>query len=77
MDELCVTRTMSLFQWIDKAATLGVDGLEMYPGFFASFEENYPGASSCSVAAPSSADAHALRLARLYATVAGGSACRD
>ena len=41
MDELCVTRTMSLFQWIDMAATLGVDGLEMYPGFFASFEEAY------------------------------------
>jgi len=41
MDELCVTRTMSLFQWIDMAATLGVDGLEMYPGFFTSFEEAY------------------------------------
>ena len=41
MDELCVTRTMSLFQWIDMAATLGVDGLEMYPGFFASFEDDY------------------------------------
>jgi sugar phosphate isomerase/epimerase len=41
MDELCVTRTMSLFQWIDKGATLGVDGLEMYPGFFTSFEEAY------------------------------------
>jgi len=33
MDELCVHRTMSLFQWIELAATLGVDGLEFYSGF--------------------------------------------
>jgi len=33
MDELCVHRTMTLFQWIDLAATLGVDGLEFYSGF--------------------------------------------
>jgi sugar phosphate isomerase/epimerase len=41
MDDLCVTRTMTLFDWIDLAATLGVAGLEMYPGFFASFEPDY------------------------------------
>jgi sugar phosphate isomerase/epimerase len=41
MDDLCVTRTMSLFDWIDLAATLNVDGLEMYPGFFANFESDY------------------------------------
>lgn len=41
MDALCVTRTMSLFQWIELAATLGVDGLELYPGFFASFDPAY------------------------------------
>lgn len=41
MDDLCVTRTMSLFDWIDLAATLGVDGVEMYPGFFANFEPDY------------------------------------
>lgn len=41
MDELCVTRTMSLLQWIDLAATLGVDGLELYPGFFASLDAAY------------------------------------
>ena len=41
MDELCVTRTMSLFEWLDLAATLGVDGVEMYPGFFANFEPDY------------------------------------
>ena len=33
MDELCVDRTMTLFDWIDLAATLGVDGLEFYSGF--------------------------------------------
>jgi sugar phosphate isomerase/epimerase len=41
MDELCVTRSMSLVEWIDMAASLGVDGLEMYPGFFASLEPSY------------------------------------
>jgi sugar phosphate isomerase/epimerase len=41
MDALCVTRTMTLFDWIDLAATLGVDGVEMYPGFFESFEPSY------------------------------------
>ncbi len=33
MDELCVRRTMTVFEWIDLAATLGVDGLEFYSGF--------------------------------------------
>jgi sugar phosphate isomerase/epimerase len=41
MDELCVTKTMTLFDWIELAATLGVDGVEMYPGFFESFEPDY------------------------------------
>lgn len=41
MDDLCVTKTMTLFDWIDLAATLGVDGVEMYPGFFESFEPDY------------------------------------
>lgn len=41
MDELCVSRTLSLTQWIDMASTLGVDGLEFYPGFFASFDTGY------------------------------------
>jgi len=43
MDELCVAKTMTLFDWIELAATLGVDGVEMYPGFFASFEPDYLG----------------------------------
>ena len=33
MDDLCVHRTMTLAQWIDLAATLGVEGLEFYTGF--------------------------------------------
>lgn len=43
MDELCVTRTMTLFEWIELAATLGVDGVEMYPAFFESFDADYLG----------------------------------
>lgn len=38
MDQLCVERSMTIFQWIEMAATLNVEGLEMYPGFFTSFE---------------------------------------
>jgi sugar phosphate isomerase/epimerase len=41
MDELCVDRTMSVFGWIEMAADLGVDGLEMYPGFFTSLDGEY------------------------------------
>jgi sugar phosphate isomerase/epimerase len=33
IDELCVHRTMTLFEWIELAATLGVDGLEFYWSF--------------------------------------------
>ena len=33
MDELCVHRTMTLFEWIDLGSTLGVQGLEFYSGF--------------------------------------------
>lgn len=40
MDELCVTRSMSVFDWIDQAATLPVDGVEMYDLFLA---ESTPG----------------------------------
>jgi sugar phosphate isomerase/epimerase len=41
MDALCVDRSMSVFDWIEMASSLGVDGLEMYPGFFTSLEEEY------------------------------------
>lgn len=33
-----VTRKMSLTRWLDLAATLGVDGVEMYPRFFDSLD---------------------------------------
>jgi sugar phosphate isomerase/epimerase len=33
MDQLCVDRTMTLFEWIELGATLNVDGLEFYSGF--------------------------------------------
>jgi sugar phosphate isomerase/epimerase len=33
MDQLCVTGTMSIRQWIELGATLGIDGLEFYNGF--------------------------------------------
>jgi sugar phosphate isomerase/epimerase len=33
VDELCIYRTMSLFEWIELAATLHVAGLEFYSGF--------------------------------------------
>jgi len=32
MDELCIHGTMTLREWIEKAATLDIDGLEMYTG---------------------------------------------
>ena len=41
MDELCVTKELTLFDWIELAAGLDVDGVEMYPGFFQSFEPEY------------------------------------
>ncbi len=41
MDALCVDRSMSVFDWIEMASGLEVDGLEMYPGFFASLEDEY------------------------------------
>jgi sugar phosphate isomerase/epimerase len=33
MDELCVHGTLTVFDWIELAATLGVEGLEFYSGF--------------------------------------------
>jgi sugar phosphate isomerase/epimerase len=33
MDQLCVDHTMAVLEWIELAATLGVDGLEFYSGF--------------------------------------------
>ncbi|MGB0011887.1 MAG: sugar phosphate isomerase/epimerase family protein [Candidatus Sulfotelmatobacter sp.] len=33
MDQLCVEHSMTIFEWIELGATLGVDGLEFYSGF--------------------------------------------
>src|SRR5579883_476971 len=45
VDELCLHRTMSVFDWIDRACDalkpLGVSGLEMYPGFLTRFDAPY------------------------------------
>jgi sugar phosphate isomerase/epimerase len=41
MDELCVMRSMTLFEWIDQAAQLPIDGLEMYDRFFQDFSPRY------------------------------------
>lgn len=41
MDELCVHRTLSLFEWIEMASELEIEGLEFYDRFFISFEEEY------------------------------------
>ena len=41
MEELCVRHSLSLLQWIEMAAKLPIEGLELYPGFFASFDDDY------------------------------------
>ena len=41
MDELCVTHTLGLLEWFDLAASLDVDGVELYDGFFTSGEPAY------------------------------------
>ena len=66
MDELCVTHSLSLFEWIEMAATLGVEGLEFYPGFFASFEQDYLEEVRRTLQRHHFADANAMRLARFY-----------
>ena len=39
--ETISNREMSVFDWIDMAKQLDADGLEMYSGFFESFESSY------------------------------------
>lgn len=41
MDELCVTRSMSVFEWIDLASQLPVDGVEMYDAFLLQSDDAY------------------------------------
>ena len=59
MDELCVTGTMTIRQWIELAATLDIDGLEFYTGFL---ELQPPGA--CEAARGMAAD-HGLAIPML------------
>ncbi len=39
MDQLCIDHTMTLFQWIEMASSLDVDGLEFYSGFVDGLDE--------------------------------------
>jgi sugar phosphate isomerase/epimerase len=41
MDQLVRDRTMTVFDWIEMAAGLPVDGLELYDGFLESFDPAY------------------------------------
>jgi len=41
LDEIIIHKSMTLFDWIAKAAELGVDGLEMHNLFFEGKSENY------------------------------------
>jgi sugar phosphate isomerase/epimerase len=41
MKELCITRSISIFEWIEMASKLGLDGLELNPAFFTSFDRGY------------------------------------
>jgi sugar phosphate isomerase/epimerase len=43
IDALCITGTMTIRQWIEAGATLGIDGLEFYSGFL---ELREPGATT-------------------------------
>jgi len=41
MDELCIKRTISIFDWIKMASTLDIEGIELYNGFFENFDIDY------------------------------------
>ncbi len=41
LDDICVNRTMTVFDWIEMARELDAEGLEMYSGFFTSFDDGY------------------------------------
>ncbi len=41
LDDICVHRTMNVFDWIARAHVLQVEGLELYEGFFESLEPAY------------------------------------
>lgn len=41
LDDICVRRTMSVFDWIELARQLDAEGLEMYTGFFSSLDDAF------------------------------------
>lgn len=41
LDDICVKRTMSVFDWIELARQLDAEGLEMYTGFFSSLDDAF------------------------------------
>lgn len=41
IDDIAKHGTLSVFEWVDMARSLGAEGLEMYEGFLASFDDAY------------------------------------
>ena len=41
LDDICVHRTMNVFDWIDMSEALEVEGLELYEGFFTALDKPY------------------------------------
>ena len=41
LDDIIVHKSMTLFEWIEQAAQLGVDGLEMHNLFFEGMDDHY------------------------------------
>ncbi len=41
LDDICVHKTMTVFDWIEQSRTLGAEGLEMYSEFFESLDDAY------------------------------------
>ncbi len=41
LDDITVTHTMTVFEWIEMAKQLGAEGLEMYVGFFPTWEDAF------------------------------------
>ena len=62
MDQLCVHHTMTVVEWIELAATLGVDGLEFYSGFLRDDPAFLHQVKRCT-REPSARHAHALLFA--------------
>ena len=59
---------MTVFEWIEMARSLDADGLEMYEGFFTSFEDAYLDSVGEAIHRAGIRNAHAVLLARLSPT---------